>query len=169
MKKSNLFLVLALQLVFTFLLTGQENGSNELTIDRVFNSREFYPDYLGSVTWYSDGESYVKLESSEQNRRVREVVAYNSTSQDRTVLASVQDLTPQGSDKPLSISSIQFTTDESRMLIFTNTKRVWRANTKGDYWVLDLKSKALKQLGKSLPASSLMFAKFSPDNKQRLM
>ncbi len=165
MKKSTFFLVLALQLVFTFLLTGQESGSNELTIDRVFNSREFYPDYLGSVTWYSDGESYVKLESSEQNRRVREVVAYNSTSQDRTVLASVQDLTPQGSDKPLSISSIQFTTDESRMLIFTNTKRVWRANTKGDYWVLDLKSKALKQLGKSLPASSLMFAKFSPDNK----
>ncbi len=165
MKKSNLFLVLALQLVFTFILTGQESGSNELTIDKIFNSREFYPDYLGSVTWYNDGESYVKLESSEQNRRVREVVAYNSTSGDRTVLASVQDLTPQGSDKPLSISSIQFTTDESRMLIFTNTKRVWRANTKGDYWVLDLKSKALKQLGKSLPASSLMFAKFSPDNK----
>ena len=105
MKKSNLFLVIALQLVFTFLLSGQESGSNELTIDRVFNSREFYPDYLGSVTWYHDGESYVKLESSEQNRRVREVVAYNSTSGDRTVLASVQDLTPQGSDKNISISS----------------------------------------------------------------
>jgi len=165
MKKSNLFLVLALNLVFTFLLNAQESESNELTIDRLFNSREFSQDYLGPVTWYKAGESYVKLESSKQNRRIREVVAYKSVNQDRTVLASIQDLTPQGSDQPLSISSFQFTDDESRMMIFTNTKRVWRANTKGDYWVLDLKTKSLKQLGKSLPASSLMFAKFSPDNK----
>jgi len=165
MKKTNLFLVLALNLVFNFLLNAQERGSNELTIDRLFNSREFSQDFLGPVTWYKNGESYVKLESSEQNRRIREVVAYKSVSQDRTVLASVQDLTPQGSDQPLSISSFQFTADESRMIIFTNTKRVWRANTRGDYWVLDLKSKSLKQMGKSLPASSLMFAKFSPDNK----
>src|SRR6202044_3112904 len=34
----------------------------------------------------------------------------------------------------------------------------------GDYWVLDLKSGALRKLGGDAPASSLMFAKFSPDN-----
>ena len=47
--------------------------------------------------------------------------------------------------------------------MFTNTKRVWRLNTKGDYWVLDRSTGSLKQLGKTLPPSSLMFAKFSPD------
>lgn len=165
MKTSKLFLALAFHLVFSFLLSAQGTGSNELTIDRIFNSREFYPEFFGSVTWYNDGESYVKLERNEKNMRVREVVAYNSLNQDKTVLASVEDLTPQGSDQPLSISSIQFTADESKILIFTNTKRVWRTNTKGDYWVLDLGSKKLKQLGKELPTSSLMFAKFSPDNK----
>jgi len=165
MKTSKLFLALAFHLVFSFLLTAQDQGSNELTIDKLFNSREYYPDFFGSVTWYNEGESYVKLERNKDNRSVKEVVAYSSMSQDRTVLASVEDLIPDGSEQPLSISSIQFTADESRILIFTNTKRVWRANTKGDYWVLDLNSKALKQLGKGLPASSLMFAKFSPDNK----
>ncbi len=49
------------------------------------------------------------------------------------------------------------------MLLFTNTKKVWRYHTRGDYWVLDRKSGALHQLGKGLPESSLMFAKFSPD------
>lgn len=165
MKTSKLFLALAFHLVFSFLLSAQGTGSNELTIDRIFNSREFYPEFFGSVTWYNDGESYVKLERNEKDMRVREVVAYNSLNQDKMVLASVEDLTPQGSDQPLSISSIQFTADESKILIFTNTKRVWRTNTKGDYWVLDLGSKKLKQLGKELPTSSLMFAKFSPDNK----
>jgi dipeptidyl-peptidase-4 len=40
---------------------------------------------------------------------------------------------------------------------------VWRLNTRGDYWVLDLGSHALKQVGKSMPSASLMFAKLSPD------
>jgi dipeptidyl-peptidase-4 len=47
--------------------------------------------------------------------------------------------------------------------LFTNTKRVWRLNSRGDYWMLDRKAGSLSQLGKTLPASSLMFAKFSPD------
>ena len=35
-------------------------------------------------------------------------------------------------------------------MIFTNTRRVWRYNTRGDYWVLDLPS-GNRQLGKSVP------------------
>ena len=47
--------------------------------------------------------------------------------------------------------------------MFTNTVRVWRRNTRGDYWVLDVASGALRKLGGVAPPSSLMFAKFSPD------
>ncbi len=63
------------------------------------------------------------------------------------------------------IYNYSFTDDNNYLLIFTNTKRVWRYNTKGDYWVLNLKTSKLQQLGKGLPASSLMFAKLSPDKK----
>ncbi len=71
-------------------------------------------------------------------------------------------LTPQG--KPaLSVASFAFSADGSKVMIFTNTKRVWRYNTRGDYWVYDMTAKTLKQLGRDKPASSLMFAKFSPD------
>ncbi len=163
MKQLNSLLITTF-LVLSFSLKAQEKDP-QLTIDRLYNSGEFYQDRLGPVTWYGNGASYVKLESIEKNRRVREVIAYKSATQARSVLASAKDLTPKGGDEPLAIASFQFTKDESRMMIFTNTKRVWRANTKGDYWVLDLKTKELKQLGKTLPASSLMFAKFSSDNK----
>ena len=47
--------------------------------------------------------------------------------------------------------------------MFTNTERVWRLNTRGDYWVLDIGSGALRKIGAAAPESSLMFAKFSPD------
>jgi dipeptidyl-peptidase-4 len=81
------------------------------------------------------------------------------------VIVTKQQLTPQGATAPLRISYFSFTADEQKVLLFTNTKRVWRLNTKGDYWVLDMASGSLKQLGQDLPASSLMFAKFSPDGK----
>jgi dipeptidyl-peptidase 4 len=82
------------------------------------------------------------------------------------VLISSEMLTPAGAEKPLSIDSYQWSHDKTKLLIFTNTERVWRYNTRGDYWVLDVESKSLTQIGGDASASSLMFAKFSPDAKQ---
>ncbi|MBX2951397.1 MAG: DPP IV N-terminal domain-containing protein [Leadbetterella sp.] len=65
--------------------------------------------------------------------------------------------------KSLRVRSFTFSKDFGSVLIFTNTQRVWRYDTRGDYWLLDLKTRQLKQLGKTLPATSLMFAKVSPD------
>ncbi len=61
--------------------------------------------------------------------------------------------------------NIVWNADRKKILIYTNSSRVWRGNTKGDYWYFDLSSGKGKQIGKELPSSSLMFAKFSPDNK----
>jgi dipeptidyl-peptidase 4 len=52
-----------------------------------------------------------------------------------------------------------------KVLIYTNSQRVWRENTRGDYWLFDLKTGVGRPLGKGLPAASLMFAKFAPDSK----
>ena len=50
-------------------------------------------------------------------------------------------------------------------LLFTNTRRVWRYATRGDYYLTNTKSGERRQLGVGLPESSLMFAKISPDGK----
>jgi len=108
-----------------------------------------------SLRWAPDGNSYLKVEGDE-------VVQYTLPQQAKSILISRADLTVQGKGG-LTIKNYQFTQDFSKALIFTNTKRVWRLETKGDYWLFDRKTKLLKQLGKQLPPSSLMFAKFSPD------
>jgi dipeptidyl-peptidase-4 len=74
-------------------------------------------------------------------------------------------LTPKKSNTPIEPKSFAFTADGNKILIFTNTQRVWRQETRGDYWILNLKTKALTQLGKGRPASSLMFAKLSPNGQ----
>ena len=79
------------------------------------------------------------------------------------ILVEAAQLVPEGASDPLSIQGYSWSSDQKKLLIFTNSKRVWRANTRGDYWVLDTSSNQLKQMGKDRPASSLMFTKFSPD------
>src|SRR6202000_939037 len=79
------------------------------------------------------------------------------------VIADAAQLTPAGKDKPVSVQAYSCSDDEKKWLLYTNSKKVWRLNTRGDYWVLDLGAHTLKQLGAGRPASSLMFAKLSPD------
>ncbi len=47
-------------------------------------------------------------------------------------------LVPPGAKTPLDIDDYAWSADGRRLLIFTNTKKVWRQNTRGDYWVLDV-------------------------------
>lgn len=63
------------------------------------------------------------------------------------------------------IENIVWNTDRSKILIYTNSSRVWRINSKGDYWYFEMSTGKGKQIGKGLQSSSLQFAKFSSDNK----
>ena len=108
------------------------------------------------VKWTNDGDSYYKLESNQLN-------TYTLPNHDVNTVISKDQLTPKGQETPLNVAHFRFSLDQQKVLLFTNTKKVWRLNTKGDYWVFNFKTNTLKQIGKSLPPSSLMFAKFSPD------
>ena len=66
----------------------------------------------------------------------------------------------------IGIKDFSITANESQVLIFTNTAKVWRYNTRGDYWLYDAATKKLQQVGKDKPAQSLLYAKLSPDGKK---
>ena len=113
---------------------------------------------VGGIRWSGDGSSYYSVKGNE-------LFQYTLPENKSRVIISKQQLTPQGSTTPLELSYYAFTNDLQKALIFTNTKKVWRLRSKGDYWILDMKTGSLNQLGKTFPPSSLMFAKFSPDGK----
>ncbi len=115
-------------------------------------------NYTGEaqVNWTNDGDSYFKLEENQ-------LVTYTLPNHDIKTVISKEQLTPGGKSEPLEVAHFSFSKDQQKVLLFTNTKKVWRLNTKGDYWVFNFKTNTLTQIGKNLPSSSLMFAKFSPD------
>ncbi|MBS1950342.1 MAG: Dipeptidyl peptidase IV [Cytophagales bacterium] len=112
-----------------------------------------------SLRWSKDGNSYFEIENNE-------VVNYTLPNRVRSVIISSKDLTPAGASQALSIRDYYFSEDGTLLLVYTNSQRVWRLDTEGDYWVLNLATKKLTQVGKNHPASSLRFAKLSPDGKK---
>lgn len=107
------------------------------------------------VHWTKDGNGYYTSDSTG-------IARYDLPAMIRTLVVPREWLTPPDSGKPLAVRNFSFSDDGNRVLIYTNSKRVWRYDTRGDYWVLTLASRRLRKLGGNLPASSLMFAKFSP-------
>src|SRR5262245_62048283 len=150
--------------VFLLLLVpalAQQSDPSLLTLDSVFTYRT---RTLGPVRWQSDGSGYLALEPSSTKKNAVDMIRYDAISGERTVRVAADKLIPPGSSEALGVEDFSLTSDEQKVLIFTNTARVWRSNTRGDYWVLDLKTGSLQKLGgKDVKPSSLMFAKFSPD------
>ncbi|BDD06295.1 S9 family peptidase [Aureibacter tunicatorum] len=137
-----------------------------LDFDKIYNQGYFSSNYFGPAKWL-DGKHYTTLESSEYASKGRDIVQYNAESGKRTVLVSAVDLIPNGESIPLKIKDYSWSESGEKLLIFTNTKRVWRYHTKGDYWVYDVKSKQLTFLGgDDAEPSTMMFAKLSPDAKK---
>ncbi|GAB3007746.1 S9 family peptidase [Niabella terrae] len=108
------------------------------------------------LQWTPDGSGYYRVEAGS-------IVQQNLATSDSKTLFDSQKLIPEGAGKPITIKQFSVAEDASKLLIFTNTRKVWRYETRGDYWVYDRQTEQLKQLGKTLPEASLMFAKLSPD------
>lgn len=139
--------------------------SSLLTVDRIFGSEEFDGNWIDNPRWLDDS-TYTMLEPAKAPATGRDIVRYDAGSGRRTILFPSTTLVPTGRTAPLAVESFRISPDGKLVLIFTNSKRVWRLNTRGDYWVLDRATGRLRQLGGNAPASTLMFAKFSPDSKR---
>ncbi|NWO03699.1 MAG: S9 family peptidase, partial [Idiomarinaceae bacterium] len=136
-------------------------GVSQLTAEKIFASDTFNIDRPAPTRWLEDGSGYTTLEQSD-SADGRDIVRYHPETNERTVLVSAKQLTPQGKNKALDIADYVWSDDGEKVLIFTNTKRSWRTHTLGDYWVLNRNNNELRQLGGNAPESTLQFAKFNP-------
>ena len=169
----------ALTLMVTPLFTGPLNAQLapdlDATLRRIFLQKEFSAKPFGPARWLKGGEAYVTAEPSpvtgpganERNaKEASDIVRYQTATGKREVLVSASQLIPPGAKEPLKIDNYEWSSEMKRLVIFTNSARVWRQNTRGDYWVLDIPSGKLKKIGGDAPAQSLMFATLSPDGSK---
>jgi len=140
--------------------------SERLTLDRIFASSEFNTRALPPIQWVPELSGYLTLQPSASLPEAQDIVLWTFPQMKKQVIIEAPALIPLGEKKPLSIEKFTFSRDRTKLLIYTNSQRVWRRHTRGDYWVLDLSSGLLQKIGAQAQPSSLMFAKFSPQGDQ---
>ncbi len=136
----------------------------DLSIATIYEEHLFNEQgYSGQ--WAEDSSGYHRSIDSLETHGGRDIVLIEPATGTTNILVAAQDLIPPGQSAPLGIASYAFSKDRSKLLLFTNTKPVWRYHDRGDYWVLDRSSLELRQLGGGAAPSSLMHAKLSPDGR----
>ncbi len=162
MKRNQFIVCLLLAGLFTVGVSAQ----TELTLEMIYKQRSpIATQGFTGIKWLKDGAGYSRTETNRETGGT-DIIRYDAATGNQSIMIPATMLTVKETSQPLAVSDYSWSPDNTKMLIFTNTRRVWRYNTRGDYWVLNLQTGDLKQLGKSLPATTLMFAKFSPDNSK---
>lgn len=141
---------------------AQKNTLSRITLEDLYKNNTFSQKGINAVRWMKDNKAYSALEANHEIGG-RDIVTYDAETGQRKVLVSADNLVPNGMKKPLLIYDYSWSKDNSKLLIFTNTRKVWRLHTRGDYWVLNLNNGKLVQIGSSMEPARLMFAKFSPN------
>ena len=152
-------------LIFLIVVFSSGNAiaqNKKLTLDDIYTNGLYRSKGIGQLRWMKDNKSYSTLEFNAAAKG-NDIVRYDVAGGTRSVLVNANQLLPAGASKPLPVDDYTWSDDNNKLLIFTNTRKVWRYNTRGDYWVLNLTNGKLKKLGKGLEEATLMFAKFSPD------
>jgi dipeptidyl-peptidase-4 len=157
-------LVLVAMAAATTAQEADRAGALHAQLRRIFDERAYDVPRFGPARWLPDGTGYTSVERAAARTGGWDIVRYDAASGDRQVLVAGTRLVPTGTTAPLSIADYAWSPDGRYLLVFTNTTRVWRDDTRGDYWLLDLETGALRRLGGDAPPSALMFAKFSPDS-----
>lgn len=162
--KKHLTLILLAVLTLSVAVAQDES---QLSLERIFTNREFQSDRFGRSRWIDGGDGYTTLEASTTHPQYSDIVRYETESGAKEIIVGAASIIPKDHKDPLRIENYEWSSDKSNLLIYTNSKRVWRQNTKGDYWVLNLGSGKLQKLGgNEAKPSTLMFAKFSPEGNR---
>ncbi|MDH5643985.1 MAG: DPP IV N-terminal domain-containing protein, partial [Gemmatimonadota bacterium] len=130
----------------------------DLTVEAIWGSPQFNSS-LKSIQWLDD----VTYTTTERHGEHIDLYRVEVETEDRELILRGEDLVPPGESEPIRIEGYEFSNDRSKLLIYTNSIRVWRQNTKGEYYVWDFDQGRL--LSTTQQEGYQSFAKFSPDNR----
>jgi dipeptidyl-peptidase 4 len=140
-----------------------------LSLESIFSSGEFSDEGFDRPRWCPNGSHYTTLRRVGEGR-VREVILHHPGNENVQTLVGTCQLYPAGAASALIIDDYTLSNDQTKVLLFSDSRKVWRLNTKGSYWILclgDPVNTSPYRLGATLSnPNDLMFATFSPCNEK---
>mgnify|MGYP006281927413 CR=1 FL=1 len=139
-------------------LVAQEGP--EFTLESIHASSTFRPNTFQGGKWAEQGPIITYIESAD-TADATHLMRYNLRTDERTRVIDGTNLYAEDVDRMVPIEGYTFSNEGGKVLIYTDSKEVWRANTKGFYYVYDLDAQTLTPVA-DREKGYQMFAKFNP-------
>ncbi|WP_336965623.1 S9 family peptidase [Sphingobium aquiterrae] len=139
--------------------------AQNLTVEQIYGADAVSLDRPLVSKWLGRGDAYTTLEKSGSVADGIDIVRYETATGRRSVLVDAAMLKPAGVGASLAVSDYSWSPDGQKLMLFVRGAVARRNNPVGDYWLFDLKTHALRQIGTDCPALSLIYADFAPDGR----
>ncbi|NVN95115.1 MAG: S9 family peptidase [Bacteroidetes bacterium] len=154
MKKLFLFTFISL-----FILSNagfSQEATKKITLEDIWSKGSFRPAFINEIRSMKDGEHYCVLESNSIKK-----YSYRDGNMESLIIDASTIKLPDG--KKLEIDDYQFSKDEFKILISTNTEAIYRHSSISDFYIWDIKSGKLSELSSG---GKIRLAEFSPDGNK---
>ena len=153
----NKWFILCVLLMGIKTITSQQ----ELTIEKIWKNGEFYSKSVTGFNGLKNGEEFTRLNQDEKGSSIS-IHNYKNYKGEGKKLISNEQLIYK--DKKLKIEDYSFSNDETKLLLLTNKKPIYRRSFTAEYYVFDLKTNNIILLDSIHKEQTL--ATFSPDGKK---
>jgi len=141
---------------------AQTDSKKEITLEQIWASGMFQPDYVYGLNSMNDGVHYTLLDSDRGSSQKINQYSYETGKLVKTVvdLSTIELTETKGA--PFKIDGYSFSSDEKKLLFSTQTERIYRHSTRSKYYVYDIASKKVELLS----TEKQRYATFSPSGNQ---
>ncbi|MBK7968952.1 MAG: S9 family peptidase [Bacteroidetes bacterium] len=141
------------------LLTSFVSAQNsQLKLEDIWASRQFTSSGLGEVRSMKDGIHFTEMVSNAGIQYITKLEFKTGNTKD-TIWSSASD---KSQEKKMEISNYQFSADETKLLLETESEPIYRHSTKSNNYVYDVAAKSTVAVSKN---GKQQYASFSPDGK----
>jgi dipeptidyl-peptidase 4 len=144
--------------LFISLLAGAQN---ELTVERIWKSGEFYAQGVDGFTPLSDGTSFTRLANGTKGMALRKYSFKDFRGEGKVVL-ELNDILYNNAT--LEIDNLDLSEDGKKAIVYTQTEPIYRHSYKTNYYVYDLATKRTVKLHNTDELQTL--ATLSPDGNK---
>ena len=140
--------------------TSDTTSEAPLTLETIYASPTFGSASFRGGRWAEEGPVLTYIEPQEDGEAT-DLIRYNLETDRRTRLIDGATLRAPDVDRTIQIEDYHYSRDGEKVLLYTDSERVWRLNTKGYYYLYDVEAQTLTPIS-DRGAGFQMFAKLSP-------
>ncbi len=139
---------------------GQQQSRPALTLEAINASNTFASRAFQGGRWADKGP-VIRYIDQACDGAATHLMSFNLETDERMRLIDGTTLLADDVDRLIAIEDYAYSDDGNKVLLYTDSERVWRANTKGYYYLYDLASQKLQPIS-DREKGFQMFAKLNP-------